>query len=205
MHRGVFLPCSTSSTSSSSTDYHEGVVTLTLDHAELCDDIDATCDRLSLSFVTNSYLYVLQGFTAVVFSVVSTAIIFAVAMILRERNIIELRTHIGVLATLSWAASAFSLAAVISWYTLVKPQFIDNLSTYTGERFNPGANRNPVGLITMCLCLILSTVIGIWTSRLLYKGVGGHWNAAAWFGAKSAAQNAYAPLSEKSGLLETSA
>lgn len=166
--------------------------------ALVCDNVRTEpeyCYDVALQALTFSYLTLIKGLVGVVFSIVDLAIIFNVSMILRERNLIATRTHIGVLVVLSITAAIFSLASVITWYSLFQPQLNRDISKKVGN-FVVGTNTNPIGLASMVACTILGSIVGVWTSFLLYKGVGGHWNMGAWFGSSGVS-----PTHEKAPLL----
>lgn len=173
--------------------------------AKICDQVYTDpeyCLDVPLQSLTNSYLTFLKGLVGVVFSVVDLAIIFNISMILRERNLVSTRTHIGVLVVLSLAAATFALAAFIAWFASLQPQINRDISKQvSGIDFKIVDNSYPIGIVSVGLCFMLGSIVGIWTSFLLYKGIGGHWNFAAWFGASTVPAIPSAPLTEETLLL----
>lgn len=189
------------STLDSFSPYKDLTLSISFKEAQVCDKAEPVCENIDLAPLTQAYLTMLKGLVATVFSVVNLAIIFNVSMILRERNIIVLRTHIGVLVLLSISAAVLSLASVIVWFALLEPQINDDISKKLKETFVLGKNYYPIGIASMVTCLLVGSIIGAWTSFLLHKGIGGHWNMAAWFGYTAVQEDKGAGASENSKLL----
>lgn len=176
-------------------------LSISFEEARVCDKAQPYCEDIELQPLTQSYLTMLKGIVATVFSVVDLAIIFNVSMILRERNLILLRTHIGVLVLLSVTSAALSLASVIVWFALLEPQINQDISKKLHHAFVLGKNYYPIGIASMVTCFLVGSIVGVWTSFLLHKGIGGHWNMAAWFGHTAVEEDPSVGASERSKLL----